>query len=415
MGDEIPQKYGRYRVIETLGRGAMGSVYLARDERLGREVAVKVVRTEALPAYAAEISTARFDNEARAIAALRHPHIVEIFDIGVEDGTPYLVMEVAVGTSLKDRLARGNPLSPGEVATVATQIASALQAAHQQTIIHRDVKPANILEVEPGLWKLADFGLARVPGSTVTLDGQFLGSPAYAAPEAIQMGDSTPATDIYGLGATMYEALVGHPPYGPDGLMTQGALAGDFPATPISNRRGDVPAALDGLILRAVSRDPDERPSALQMAEEVSLHAPPVRAASPVAALAPQHGGHRRAMTPMAPSGGFGRKHKIALGVGLFAALIVGVLLGSSGDDDSTMAVPGAIPWRQPAATPTRGPTPAEEPHDRHFVKEWNKILDKLDQGRYRDAEKRLRKLIDRYPESQSARELLRQVQQYEE
>ncbi|HEX7840760.1 MAG TPA: serine/threonine-protein kinase, partial [Kofleriaceae bacterium] len=202
-----PRSFGRYRVTGTLGAGAMGEVYAAVDDALGREVAVKTLRGHASE-LAARILDERFRIEARAIAALHHPGVVQVFDIDLSADPPYLVMERVAGPSLKDRLS-GGALTADELRTLGIQIGRALAAAHAAGILHRDVKPANILAAGAGLWKLADFGVAHVPDSALTFTGQFVGSPAYAPPEALVRGESGTAGDIYGLGATLYEAAAG--------------------------------------------------------------------------------------------------------------------------------------------------------------------------------------------------------------
>jgi Protein kinase domain len=256
-----PRRFGRYEVVRHLGGGAMGEVWLARDDALGREVAVKAVRPT--PGVAEALFRARFDAEARALAALRHPAIVAVFDVGWEDDVPYLVMELVPGGSLKDRLA-GGPLAPAEVRALGIQIGGALAAAHAGGILHRDVKPANVLG-GPGDWKLADFGIAHVPGSELTLTGQFLGTPAYAAPEALVEGEHAPAADVWGLGATLYAAVTGAPPYGgPLGA----AAATTCPA--VAERAPRVPAALARAIDGALARDPARRPTATALCEQLA-------------------------------------------------------------------------------------------------------------------------------------------------
>src|SRR6185312_13713935 len=150
----------------------------------------------------------RFRNEARAIAKLTHPNIVAVFDVDVAATPPYLVMERVPGPALDDRLTSG-ALPADQLIPLGIQIARALAAAHEAGVVHRDVKPANVLAAGTGTWKLADFGVAHVPDSSLTMTGQFVGSPAYAPPEALVRGQTGPAGDIYGLGATLYEAAAG--------------------------------------------------------------------------------------------------------------------------------------------------------------------------------------------------------------
>jgi serine/threonine protein kinase len=257
----VSRQFGRYRVIKPLGAGAMGAVYLASDDILGREVAVKTVRTLGLSGFAREQFHARFLNEARAIASLSHANVVRVFDVGIEGDTPFLIMEVVGGRSLRDLLDERGTIDADLVRALGVQIARALEAAHARGVVHRDVKPANLLCDERGVWKLADFGVAHVPDSSITITGQFLGSPAYAAPEALSEGAANPACDVYALGATLCEAITGKTP-------RDGANVASAPA--------DLAAAIGA----ALARDPRQRPTAGQLAEGLASTsdrpAPPV-------------------------------------------------------------------------------------------------------------------------------------------
>ncbi|HVV85523.1 MAG TPA: serine/threonine-protein kinase, partial [Kofleriaceae bacterium] len=202
---------GRYRVLAVLGAGAMGEVVRARDDRLGRDVAIKRMK---VPARAlAEVFAARFEAEGRALASLTHPGVVQVFDLGVDGDEPYLVMELVDGPTLRDVVRDRGPLPVAEVRAAGIQLARALEAAHARGVLHRDVKPANVLLAPRSVWKLADFGLAHLPDSSVTLSGQFLGTPAYAAPEALALGQFGPPADVFGLAATLYEAATGARPH----------------------------------------------------------------------------------------------------------------------------------------------------------------------------------------------------------
>src|SRR5262249_875261 len=157
---------------------------------------------------AARMLDERFRLEARAIASLSHPNIVQVFDLDATADPPYLVMERVAGPSLRERL-RGGPLPERELRALGIQIPRALAAAHATGIVHRDVKPANILAAGENAWKLADFGVAHVPDSSLTMTGQFVGSPAYAPPEALVRGQCDACGDVFGLGASLYEAAAG--------------------------------------------------------------------------------------------------------------------------------------------------------------------------------------------------------------
>lgn len=264
-------RFGRFRTLERLGAGAMGTVYRAHDDVLGRPVAIKALHLQGDVAI-----RERFLREARAIGAVAHPNILSIYDAGAEGETPYLVMELA-GGPLSDRMKAG-PLPAEAVRGVGIQIGRALAAAHAAGIVHRDVKPANILSGQGEAWKLADFGIARVPDSTLTVGGQFLGSPAYAAPESLRAGVFSPASDVYGLGATLYEALTGAAPRGDGDLRSVFQKLDQDPA-PL-HARPAVPRWLSDPIMAALARDPATRPPAEELARLLSSSGSAVKPAA---------------------------------------------------------------------------------------------------------------------------------------
>src|SRR5690606_30801409 len=192
----------------------MGAVYLARDDALDRDVAIKVLRPLIAHGGMSDELVERFRREARAVALVSHPNVVRVYDQGIEEDVPYLVMELVTGPTLASRLAAGGVLPVGEMRTLGIQIASALASAHQAGVVHRDVKPSNILQAEPGTWKLADFGIAHTADSELTVTGQFLGTPSFAAPEALEGRPVGPAADVYSLAATLHAGLTGEPPFG---------------------------------------------------------------------------------------------------------------------------------------------------------------------------------------------------------
>jgi serine/threonine protein kinase len=264
--------FGRYKVIATLGSGAMGHVYAAVDDVLGRAVAVKTLRSGSTGATARMLDE-RFRLEARAVAALNHPSIVQVYDLDLAANPPYLVMERMSGPSLSDEIKAG-PLAAHALRALGIQIARALAAAHAAGIVHRDVKPANILAGGPGIWKLADFGVAHVPDSSLTMTGQFIGSPAYAPPEALVRGQSTEAGDVFGLGATLYCAAAGK---WPRASATNTGLLAPIPS--IRTLAPHLPDDLVATIDRAVELEPLRRPTAVQLAEALaSASAPPMPA-----------------------------------------------------------------------------------------------------------------------------------------
>jgi eukaryotic-like serine/threonine-protein kinase len=201
----------RYELGDVVGRGGMGEVRAAIDVRLHREVAVKLLRVDL-----AEIDDVRrrFEGEARAAAALVHPNVVAVFDAGEEDGAPYIVMERLPGRTLADEIAAG-PLSTFETRDLAGAILGALDAAHNSRIVHRDVKPGNVLRARDGTWKVGDFGIAKIAEAAgdLTVTGTMIGTPAYVAPERLAGEPATPASDLYSTGVVLYEALTGRKPF----------------------------------------------------------------------------------------------------------------------------------------------------------------------------------------------------------
>jgi serine/threonine-protein kinase len=262
-----PDRLGRYRVVRPLGAGGMGTVYLAHDETLGRDVAIKTLHA-AFPMD--DTTRQRFLNEAKAVASLDHPNIVAVHDLGVEGQTPYLVMELVRGRSLAQILAERGRLSPSEVCTIGIQMARALARAHEAGILHRDVKPGNILEAGPGQWKLADFGVARLPDSSLTMTGMFIGTPAYGAPESLTAGEFAPPGDVFSLGAVLYECLTGSwIQKGKDVLRAAVAYA-TTNIEPPSRHCSGAPAGLDAALLAAVAAKPEARPTAAAFAEALA-------------------------------------------------------------------------------------------------------------------------------------------------
>lgn len=260
VADTGSKTIGRYEIIRTLGKGAMGVVYQARDPALDRIVAIKTI---VAPRSGKKMHTAyieRFKREAQAAAKMQHPAIVTIFDVGSEEGTetPYMVLEYLPGESLADRLDRVR-LRLGRAIQIGLDLASALAFAHRQRIVHRDVKPANVLHAGENRWKLADFGIARMPDSDLTQVGVFMGTPGYSPPEAIKFGHYTPQADVFAWGAVLYEMLSGRIPYeGPDTRTTNGYV---IKATAPSPRKYDpsIPEPIAEVIMRALDPSVSER------------------------------------------------------------------------------------------------------------------------------------------------------------
>jgi Tol biopolymer transport system component len=260
-------RLGPYEIIASVGAGGMGQVYKARDTRLDRTVAVKI-----LPPFVAHDPQLRqrFDREARTVAALNHPHICVLHDIGEQGGIAYLVMEYLEGETLASRLSRG-PLPPDEVIRYGTEIADALDRAHRHGVIHRDLKPANVMLTRTGA-KLLDFGLARppvddvfgsetrAPGDTpITQAGVLVGTLQYMAPEQLESGPVDARTDIFALGAVLYEMCTGERAFpGENQASIIASIIGRQPPAP-STRQPQLPPALDHIIWRALAKNPDDR------------------------------------------------------------------------------------------------------------------------------------------------------------
>jgi eukaryotic-like serine/threonine-protein kinase len=247
----------RYDIEAEVGSGGMASVVRARDTDLGRVVAIKRLHRH----IAAEPAAAdRFKREALSAAALSHPGIVTVHDVGEDEEGPFIVMEFVGGETLTDFLRRRGPLDPAVAAGIAAQVARALDHAHERGVVHRDVKPGNILIDSSGTAKLADFGIATslIHQERLTEVGQVLGTIAYLAPERVAGEAATPASDLYALGVVLYEMLTGRVPFDADtpGAMIAAQQDGRFEAP---SRIAHVPPALEAIVLQALSTDPTER------------------------------------------------------------------------------------------------------------------------------------------------------------
>jgi serine/threonine-protein kinase len=259
---------GRYRLVERIAAGGQGEVWRAEDIGLGRPAAVKVLRGE----YAdnAEFRE-RFRREARSAASLSHPGIAQIFDYSEGDGgeAPYLVMEYVAGESLSAAIAREAPMDPARVLDIVGAVASALASAHAAGLVHRDVKPGNVLLGGDGSIKITDFGIARaMDASSLTRTGTLMGTPLYLAPEQAIGRPATAASDLYALGIIAFELLTGRPPY--EGPATAVVLAHrDTPLPPLPS---SIPPGVAGLVHALTAKDPAARPhTAAAVAEQAAL------------------------------------------------------------------------------------------------------------------------------------------------
>jgi serine/threonine-protein kinase len=265
---------GRYRVEETLGHGGMATVYLARDVELDRPVAIKVL-AEHLggdPAF-----RERFLREARMAAKLSHPNIVQVFDAGEDGDRPYIVMECVEGSTLAEEVKESGKVAPDRVVDLALQVCGGLEHAHSAGVIHRDVKPQNLLLRDDGTVKIADFGIARAAEATtnITQLGTVLGTAAYLSPEQAAGESVTAAADIYSLGVVLYELLTGRTPYVFENLAELAYKQREEPIRPLREVEPDVPAPLEAVVMRCLARNPEYRPSsAAEVARELAAAAP---------------------------------------------------------------------------------------------------------------------------------------------
>ena len=246
----------RYEIIDRVGLGGMAEVYRARDNVLDRIVAVKVM----LPQYAAdETFTKRFRQEAASAAALQSPYIVSIYDWGQDGSTYYIVMEYVRGSDLKTGIKERGAINQRKVAEIGSQVAAALSVAHAHDIIHRDIKPQNIMIQPDGNAKVMDFGIARAKGAGLTQTSSVLGTAHYISPEQAQGKELTPASDIYSLGVVMYEAATGKLPFdGPDAVSVALKQVSEIPSPP-STIKPDIDPALESIIMMAMAKDPNAR------------------------------------------------------------------------------------------------------------------------------------------------------------
>jgi tRNA A-37 threonylcarbamoyl transferase component Bud32 len=248
---------GRYEVIRPLGWGGMAEVYLATDRLLGRQVAVKVI----LERYAGdEQFTSRFRREARAAASLNHPNVVAVHDVGTHDGNPFIVMEHVPGRTLAHLVHDGGPMPADRAAEIGEAVARALGAAHAAGIVHRDVKPGNVMVTADGRIKVLDFGIARALRWTPLTDTPAVqGTVEYMAPEYVRGEGADARSDLYSLGAVLYELLIGRPPFtGDSPVQVAYRHLEEAPAPPDAVRR-DIPAALSEVVLRCLAKHPGDR------------------------------------------------------------------------------------------------------------------------------------------------------------
>jgi eukaryotic-like serine/threonine-protein kinase len=356
---DLPEHIGRYEVISLLGQGGMGRVVLAKDSVLGRKVAIKTLRDDlGLPPELKERLTERMRNEAKAAATLSHPNMVTLHDMG-EDPTVglFLVFEYVEGPTLRERIADG-PMTPMEVARLARELGGALSHAHSAGVIHRDVKPENVILSKTG-GKITDFGIARIPDSTLTTAGATMGTPAYSAPEALAKGEFSASSDQFSLAALLYEMLSGKRAFaGEDALSTATMVATMNPPLLSENEaepsRRLVLRRIDGVLSRALAKDKGDRYTTCEAFGDALAAAIDTRSSGAFSTFPP---GHTQSMVPRATR----RWQNLVAGVGLL--VIVGlIVLGRRNDETVSKTNDDPKPSASPAASPSKPPAVVTSP-----------------------------------------------------
>ena len=339
----------RYQLDRSLGNGGMGEVFEATDLTLHRNVAVKLLSPSLVQE---EPARARFLREARALAQVNSPHVVAVYDAGEDDERPYLVMELVEGTTLEHEFERAGRLEPARAVAIAKDIASGLASAHEQGIVHRDVKPSNVFLTSSDAAKIGDFGIARLerPDATLTLTGQTFGSPPYVSPEQATGGTVDARADLYSLGCVLFQMLVGRRPFSGDDPVS--LVYQHVHSTPprVDSLQPEVPVALGDLVAGLMAKDPDDRPDSaeeVQRALESVPTEPLATATVPVTATAvlPRRAQAERRRKPWWPL--------VAGIVGVVALLaLTAAAILARGDPTAASSSPSRPPSTAPSSPP---------------------------------------------------------------
>ncbi len=275
----VPKTIGRYEIVEELGRGAMGSVFKAKDPAVGRIVALKTIHTTALEGAQSEEYRTRFYREARASGVLAHPGIVPVFDVGEDQGAPFLVMEFVEGRTLAEAMKKGERFTLDRVCEIGQQIADALGYAHRQGVIHRDIKPANILMTSKEVYgserpRITDFGIAKLASSDITTTGQLLGTPSFMPPEQFTGSPIDGRADLFSLGVILYSLATGEQPFPGETMTAVSYKVVYTEPIPPAKLNPAVPARVENVILKCLAKSPADR---YQTGEELALDLASVR------------------------------------------------------------------------------------------------------------------------------------------
>ncbi|MCU1589797.1 MAG: pknB 3 [Frankiales bacterium] len=367
------ERFGSFRVVGELGRGGMGIVYLGVQDGLQRPVAIKVLGS------ADDSLAGRLRHEATVLSELQHPHIVGVLDVGERDGRPYLVMPYMPGGTLADVLRRDGSLRPGQVTGVVAPLAEALAAAHARGVLHRDVKPGNVLLSAAGDPYLSDFGIATGSSQTKSSTGELLGTIGYVAPETVAGEPASAASDVYALGVVAYTALSGRGPLAAESLVAALEAARTGRHVPLTDVAPATPPALVALVQAAMSLDPADRPSELRefaralraAATPEQIEAAPDRALALLAEDTPTSLGARASERPPAAAppavAGDRRRRTAFVAAAVVAVLVVGSVAALAAGNlgpfkDTAVPLAGATPTPTPSASPSRATSSTSAP-----------------------------------------------------
>lgn len=347
-------KIGRYEILDEVGQGAMGTVYRARDPLIERTVAIKTVSISLLQQEGADAES-RFLREAQSAGRLSHPNIVTIYDVGEADGLAYIAMEYLPGATLRDIMNKG-PMPLDLVLDTATQMAEALAFAHEHGVIHRDIKPTNVVVTgQRGRVKLTDFGIAHLLNSDHTQTGQMLGSPRYMSPEQAMGREIDGHSDIFSLGAVLYEMLTGQYAFDGDSLPTIVYRVINEPPIPVVSLRPRIPVEWTNLLVRMLDKNPQARPDARALVSAL-------RTLTPAAPQRPDTPPSNR-ISPLLPILAFGTPLGIFLLIGV-GIIVIDHFIAPPREPVVALTAPADITENADTVSQSEASQPSSEPTD---------------------------------------------------